>query len=176
MNRTKFVTLVVTVVIASAGCSRKTAAPAPGTAEEPGRLANIVRTGDPVAQKQLVSGFHAIENGSWRWTQKKFEVELGVPPGAAQNGGLLAAKFTVPPVAIEKLHDQTLSASIAGTSLKTATLDAAGPFTFSREIPAALLTGPTVKVSFELDKAVPTGGADARELGVVANSFSLTPR
>jgi hypothetical protein len=172
--RTILYVLLVTFGVAGAGCSKHEAAPL--AAAEQARLASTVRTGDARAEKQLVSGFYAIEDGAWRWTGRKFEVELGVPAGAAAKGALMECRFTIPPASIEKLKTQTLSASVGGQPLKPATIDTAGIFTYQREIPANLLAGSTVKVAFELDKALHPDGGDARELGVVASLFTLTAR
>ncbi len=172
MNRKLLCVLFATLAVAPFGCNRQKSP----ISQEAAPLASVVRTGDPTAARQLVSGFHAIENGAWRWTQRKFEVELAVPPGAAARGAVLEARFTVPPVTIEKVKSQTLTTSVGGTALKPATLDTAGPFTYSREIEPAQLATPTVKIAFELDKALPQEGGDIRELGIVANNFLLKAR
>jgi predicted small lipoprotein YifL len=173
MKRYLLCLVVAAAAAASSGCGRKGPPEASQTASTEGRLASRVRTGDPRAAQQLVTGFYAIENGAWRWTGRKFEVELGVPAGAATSGAVLECRFNMPPTSVEKLKTQTLSASIGGEPLKPATLDTAGLFTYSREIPANLLAGSTVKVAFELDKALKPDNGDARELGVVASEFSL---
>ncbi len=172
MNRKLLCVLFASLAVAPLGCNRQKS---PST-QEAAPLASEVRTGDTTTARQLVSGFHAIENGAWRWTQRKFEVELAVPPGAATRGAVLEARFTVPPVTIERLKSQTLAASVAGTPLKPATIDTAGPFTYSREIEPAQLATPSVKIAFELDKALPQQDADIRELGIVANNFLLRAR
>jgi hypothetical protein len=45
-----------------------------------------------------------------------------------------------------------------------------------REVPANLLSDDAVRVDFRLDKALPPGDADKRELGVVASSAGLVSR
>ncbi len=39
-----------------------------------------------------------------------------------------------------------------------------------------MLSGESVKVEFQLDKAWSPGGADQRELGIVANGLSLVAK
>ena len=43
-----------------------------------------------------------------------------------------------------------------------------GPYTFTADIPAELLTKDSVTVDFSLDKSIPAGAMDQRELGVIA--------
>jgi hypothetical protein len=137
------------------------------------RVASVVRMNDTKASAQLVSGFYAVENGSWRWTSGRFSALLRTPPGAAQNGAVLTLAFTVPDIVAKKLGSVTLRASINGMALKPETYTAAGAYEFSADVPAALLTGDSVKVDFALDRSLPPD-VDKRELGIIASSVGLT--
>jgi len=141
--------------------------------ESAAALPSTVAAGDPAQAGQLVSGFHAIENNSWRWTARQFAVSLGTPAGAARSGATLELKLTVPPPTIEKLQSLTLSASIAGKDLGPETYSRPGPYVYRRDVPAGQLGSSPVKVEFQLDKAMQPGGADVRELGVVVSSIAL---
>jgi len=127
---------------------------------------------DPAAASQLLKGFYKSE-GSWRWTAGQFSVLLGIPKGAATSGGVLKLHFTIPQVVLDKLHQQTLSASIHGKPLGPETYTTQGAQTYSRPIPAELLTGQGVEVDFTVDPVLPPSGADMRELAVIASSISL---
>src|ERR1041384_4265383 len=70
---------------------------APRTAIDTPQFATTVHVGDPKLAGQLISGFHAIESGAWRWTERQFTVALGTPSGAAQSGATLELRLTVPP-------------------------------------------------------------------------------
>ncbi len=137
------------------------------------RLANTIKTNDGHTAGQLNSGFYGIENGAWRWTGKEFAVTLGTPPGAAQKGALLQLKLTVPQVSIDKLQSVTLSGTADSSPLAPETYSKAGQYTYEREIPASALAGDSVKVSFQLDKAMPPAGGDIRELGVIVSAANL---
>ena len=139
-------------------------------------LASVVHVADPRVSAQLVSGFYGIEGNAWRWTAGKFTVLLRPPRGAAQNGAMLQVKFSVPDPVIARLKTVSLSASVAGTKLPPETYTQAGEFTYSRELPAAALAGDAVKVDFALDKAIPPGAVDQRELGVVVTTVGLEPK
>jgi hypothetical protein len=116
---------------------------------------------------------HGIEANSWRWTARQFAIALRPPVGAVQKGGVLTLRVTVPPVVIEKEKSVTLSASIGGTPLAPEPYAKAGEYVYKRDVPANLLTGDVVRVDFELDKAMPPSGGDARELGIILLSAAL---
>jgi hypothetical protein len=137
------------------------------------RVAATVRMGDPKSAGQLVSGFHDIEDNAWRWTGRKFAVDVGTPPGAAQKGATLEFDFTVPQPVIDQLKSVAVSATVDGNVLPPESYSQPGTYSYQRDVPAALLGKESVRVEFELDKAIPPGPGDQRELGVVASSVGL---
>ena len=179
--RTAIVCAATAALALSQGGCGKGSPPPPAAGERPAvespaQMASTVRVADPKVTGQLVSGFHAVESGSWRWTQRQFTVALGVPAGAAQSGAVLELHLTVPPPSIEKLNSLTLTASIDGADLGPETYSKPGPYVYKREVPARLLAGSSVRVVFALDKAIQPGGADLRELGVVVTSIGLAAK
>ena len=179
MNRALSVALLGAVLWAPVGCHKKekpapeAAAATAAPAEAGPRIATTVHTGDPKSAPQLVSGFYDIENGAWRWTGKQFTVDLGVPFDAARKGATLTVDLTLPDVVIDKSKSVTLAASVDGNVLPPETYSKAGEFTFERDVPAALLGGEKVRVTFTLDKTIQAGGGDLRDLGLVAASIGL---
>lgn len=173
MNRALGVALLAAVLWAPAGCHKKKN-PAPETAVEEGpRTATTVTVGDPKSAPQLLSGFYDIENGAWRWTGKQFTVELGVPFGAGQKGAALELHFTIPDVVIEKSKTVTLAASVDGNALPPETYSKPGEYTYTRDVPPALLNAASVKATFTLDKTIQAGGGDVRDLGIIAAAVGL---
>ncbi|HVW86752.1 MAG TPA: hypothetical protein VHB50_18835 [Bryobacteraceae bacterium] len=137
------------------------------------QIAAVVRTNDPATSAQLLSGFYGVEGGAWRWTAGKFSVLLRSPLGGAQRGATLHFAFTIPDVAIEKLKTITLTASAGGTKLKSESYSKPGPYTFTADVPARMLAADSIRVDFELDKSIPAGAVDQRELGVIAAAISI---
>ncbi len=174
----KKVEIVILVLLAfgAAGCKGKQSRVTVQNEEEPAGPASVVRMNDPAVSNQLVSGFYAIEGGSWRWTAGKFSAQLGVPPAAAQNGAALTLGLAIADTSIQKFGSIALTASINGTKLKTEQYDKGGRTTFSADVPASLLSGNSVKVDFALDKALPPSTSDKRELGVIATSVELAAK
>ena len=147
------------------------------TEEEPApRLAARVETADPRAVPQLVSGWWYVEDNAWRWTARKFAVILRRPIGAARAGAVLRLNLALPEVIFSRFKEVTLSASIQGKPLAPETYGRPGAAVYAREIPANLLSTASVRVDFELDKALPPNQADKRELGLIARNVSLETR
>jgi hypothetical protein len=165
--------LLLALALVPLGCKQTKKVQVQQTVEESARMASVVRMGDPKVETQLVSGFYGIEGNAWRWAARQFTVVLRPPFGASQRGGTLQLSLTVPPVVIEKLKNVSLTATVDGTALPPETYTEAGPYTYKRDVPANLLTADSVKVDFQLDKAMPPTDQDKRELGVVVNSVSL---
>jgi hypothetical protein len=164
--------LLVTLALAPVACKRKKVLVG-GADEETPRMQSVLQMGDPKIEPQLVKGFHGIEAGAWRWTEKQFTVTLRPPFGASQKGAKLTVRLTVPGVAIDKLKTISVSATAAGSALPPETYTTPGEYFYVREIPASLLTGDSLRVDFQLDKAMTPSGADIRELGIIVTSIAL---
>ncbi len=145
------------------------------TIEEPAvsELAPMVHAADPKAAFQFVKGFHEIEQNAWRWTMREFAVTLRPPAQAAEKGAVLRLKLTVPEPVIARLKMITLTARAGGTALAAESYSKPGDYVYTREVPASALAGDAVSVEFSLDKALPPGEVDQRELGVVVTSVGL---
>jgi hypothetical protein len=148
--------------------------PEGAAATTPAGLLSSVHMGDPQAVPQLLEGFYGIEQGVWRWTARKFVVALQSPSGAAGQETELEFKFTLPDAVISRLGGVTLTARVQGTDLGSEPYQQPGEYIYAKPVPAGVLAdGEAVKVEFELDKALPPGEADKRELGLVAISVAL---
>jgi hypothetical protein len=139
------------------------------------RMLSTVRMSDTKATAQLLSGFYAIENNSWRWTGRNFSALLRTPLAAAQRGATLNFAFSVPDVVTQKLGDIKLTASVNGMPLKSADYKSAGAYVFTADVPASLLASEAVKIDFSLNKSLPPE-VDKRELGIVASSVGLASK
>jgi hypothetical protein len=172
MKNISFV-FVAVLALAPLGCKQARKVQVQQTVEEAPRVASVIHMGDAKAETQLVSGFYGIEGNAWRWAARQFTVILRPPFGASQRGGTLQLNLTIPQVVIDKLKTLSLTAAIDGSPLAPETYTQPGPYTYKRDVPGNLLTADSVKVDFQLDKAIPPSGQDQRELGVVVNSVSL---
>jgi hypothetical protein len=172
--------LCVCAVLIAPGCKRKRSTKSKSTdavaaSNTPAGLpliATRLDMKDPATASQLLKGFYRVEE-SWRWTSGRFSVLLGVSSGAAARGATLTLRFAIPSVVFDKVHDQTLSASIGGKQLPPETYRGAGSQSYTRPVPSDLLAGQAVEVDFVITPVFPPGSADKRELGVIASSVSL---
>jgi len=147
--------------------------PVAETIEEAPRLASSVRMGDAAASGQLAGGFYEIESDAWRWTMQKFAVNLRPPAGSARQGAMLELSLSVPRSNLDQLGKITLAASVGSTQLAPETYTQAGDYSYRREVPASVLGGDAVRIDFQLDKALPPGDMDQRELGLIVSSVGL---
>jgi len=167
------VALLAAALLLAAPSCRRPKVQVQETEEEAPHLASTVQMADPAAAGQLSSGFYDVEANAWRWTQRQFAVVLRPPVRAAQQGAVLELHLTIPRSSMDKLKSLSLSASIGGTALAPETYTKAGDYVYRREAPANLLAGEKVRIDFQLDKALPPGAVDKRELGIVVASVGL---
>src|SRR6516162_1251471 len=107
--------LALALLLAVTGCKRKESTNV--SDDEGPRMASVVHTGDPQSDPQLVQGFYAIEQNSWRWTAQRFSVVLRPPAGAGERGATLNMQLAVPDVVISRLKTISLSGNIGTTQL-----------------------------------------------------------
>lgn len=154
-------------------CKRREKARVETVEESSSGPASTVSMADPKRTSQLVKGFYDIEQNAWRWTMGKFSVTLRPPAGSAQKGAMLVVHFAVPGSVTERLKQVTLSATVNGTALPPETYSKDGEQIYRKDVPASALSGDAVTVDFSLDKFLPAGTVDQRELGVVVTSIGL---
>ena len=172
------IALALSAILLGAGCSGKYSRTAVQNDEgEPAAakavLVSSLKMSDPSAKEQLAKGFYALESGAWRWTAGNFSAVLKTPPGAAQKGATLTLALVVSDAVLKQVHSQSLTAAIAGKTLKSENYQDPGGHTFTADIPAVSLTGDTVTVDFSLDNSLPPGPSDRRELGVIVTAVGV---
>jgi hypothetical protein len=146
------------------------------TDEGPPRMAAMLLMADQTSSPQLLEGFYGLEDKSWRWTAGHFGVVLSIPPMAARDGAVLKMQLSIPKPLIDRVKTSTLTAQIGGTKLSPESFTQPGSFTFVRDVPAKLLQEDSVRVDFALDRFLPAGSVDGRELGLVVTSVGFVPQ
>lgn len=119
------------------------------------------RVHEPVPFSQLAAGWHVLENGAWRWTERRFSVAL------APDTRSMTLKCAVPEILLPHL---TLTASVNGLPLATYQLPQAGDYEFVLRIP---LTERETLVDFELDRALAPDEQDNRERGIIVRGVEI---
>ena len=173
--RLKVAATVLMTIAVPAGCNRER--PRGETIEESSsNLASIVHVADPATATQLIRGFHSVEQNAWRWTKGEFSVALRPPAQAAQKGARLVLRFSVPPPVLQRLSEVSISAKVEGTVLPGERYTQAGDLVYRQDVPASVLSGATAIVDFALDRTLPPGTLDQRELGIVVSSIGFEAR
>ncbi|MBI3280269.1 MAG: hypothetical protein HYZ57_10555 [Acidobacteria bacterium] len=174
MNR--IVPVLLAVLLGVSGCKCKDKIRVETTEESGTTLASTVHVADPQASVQLLKGFHEVEQNAWRWTTGRFSVTLRPPIRAAEKGATLQVKFALPEAVIDRVKSTTLTANVNGAPLAGETYSKPGDYTYSRDVPASALAGDAVTAEFALNKFLPPGAVDQRELGIVVSSIGLEPK
>ena len=112
---------------------------------------------------QLMFGWHELEDGYWRWTERVFAVRL-------ERGSLTAVtlrfRFHLPDAIMDQHKRVRLTAQVGDMRLPCAEYDAPGEHLYGCAIPEHLWTNGSVLIQFELDKAGAPAPPDLRELGL----------
>jgi hypothetical protein len=169
------ISLAAVLMVCPAGCNRNRSRVDATIEEAPAKPIELtkVQANDPKAATQLIKGFYAVEQGSYRWTMGQFSATLRPPLHASERGAKLILNLGVPEPVIQKLKSIQLSASVDGVALPAETYTKPGGYVYSREVPAQALAKRVVTVSFALDKCLPPSDADRRELGVVVTAVGF---
>jgi len=113
---------------------------------------------DPWLGCDLEGGWHEMENGSWRWTERVFSVRL--PPSSPTT---LRLQFTFPEAILRETGPLQLSATIEGERLPARKYATPGEHVYEQTVTTS---GRPASVRFELDKAFRPPAPDTRELGI----------
>lgn len=138
-------------------------------------LGTMIHTADPGASQQLLSGFHQVEDNSWRWTKGSFAVTLNVPPGGREKGAWLVLKFVLADAVLDRLGSISIVANVNGTPIPKQTYATGGEHLYRKPVPASALQQEAVTVQFALDNFLKAGQVEDRELGVIAVMIGLEP-
>ena len=172
----RFLTLVSLLLLLSAGCKRRHHPNPSATIEEESELAIAVSVADPRDASQLLSGFHALEQNTWRWTMKRFAVSLATPANAGTRGAKLELKFVLPEAIAAQMLGVTITPSIGGAKAGSCRVDKAGEQSCVFQVGPDLLKADAVIVQFDLDKAIAPNAGDSRELGIIAFRIGFSPQ
>ena len=115
---------------------------------------------------RLVSGWHQLENGCWRWTERCFSLIL---PRVKRPMGEVVARFYAPEALLAK-GSLTLKTAINGATIDT-TYTIAYPGRHEYAVPLPLSARDSLTVHFELSHAIPADDSDQRERGLIFEFF-----
>jgi tRNA (mo5U34)-methyltransferase len=123
----------------------------------------LLRSRYGLSNVELVSGFHEIERGGWRWTAREFSIRLTPAPRR------VTMHVFVPPELLSQLGAIRMEIRAGDIILPAAVFDQPGRQTLTRSIPASAV--PPI-LSFQLDRALIPDHQDPRERGIIIADFS----
>lgn len=135
-----------------------------------------IRMTEPGGESQLLGGFHPPDYPGWCWTKGKFSAMLGAPPGAAEKGARLTLVFALTDSVFSRRKTVTISALVESSLLAPETYSQPGPYTYTRDVPAAAFGSGPVKADFALDNYLAAGEIEGRELGLIFKSVELSAK
>jgi hypothetical protein len=116
----------------------------------------------PAAAYQIVSGVYGLENNAWRWTGAASTFRLRTWPHSRRFGALLS----VPPQVVPC----TVTLSVNGAMIASATYTVAGRFPLSGTVPDSLPEAVTATLATSRTFRAPN---DARDLGLVLTAIGF---
>jgi hypothetical protein len=178
----RWISCVGLLLVATTGCAdlmrRRNQQPAMISNEDVAQIQPVVHApaftmSDVDATRQLAAGIYGVENGGWRWTAGEFSIVLAAPRGTSTRGADLLFGFYIPDAIMRRTGPVTLTAYLNDMEVGASTYAAAGAQRFSAKIPPELISQSPEVIDFHLDRNVPGGVLESRELGVIAHTVSL---
>jgi len=109
---------------------------------------------------KLLEGWHPLEQSSFRWTERRFSVELKRPPLVNLSTFRFDFRLTFPGPVILKVKAN-------GADLPPATYSTEGEHSYVAKLPRKALKNTSIRIDFEVDKCLPGGTLDERELALL---------
>jgi SAM-dependent methyltransferase len=123
------------------------------------------RTRHPELQVRPLEGWHAPEEDRWRWTSKRFSIEVILPPQVRSSE--FALRFTVPEeVVVAAGAEVGMACRIDGRQVGSISCRTAETVEFRGRFPESVAAGARVTLEFAVDSSF-APARDGRELGVV---------
>jgi len=119
---------------------------------------------------ELIRGWHQLEHGCWRWTEREFAAALRAPDTMRPR---LKLHFFLSEAVLSRLGRLLLEASVDGQPLEPETYTRPGEYVFARNLPADAAPGRPVLVEFRLNGALPPDEEDPRERGIIVSSLAV---
>jgi len=132
------------------------------------------RTRHPELDVRPLDGWYAVENDAWRWTAKRFALQVTLPESGRASE--FALRFTVPEVVLAGGGKVRLACWIGGEHAGTISCEAAETIEFRGRFPANVPRGSAVRLDFSVDGAFEGSAADRRELGVIVPLLDSSQR
>jgi tRNA (mo5U34)-methyltransferase len=116
-------------------------------------------------------GWHAVEEGGWRWTERQFAVRFEGTRKSA--GNCLRLRLYVPEAVIERFGEITLEAIANGIALTPENYTQPGEYEFIRSLSPFSTADGDIRVDFSVSAALAPDETDRRERGLIVASIEV---
>ena len=124
----------------------------------------LLRSRYGLSNVELLSGFHEIERGGWRWTRREFAIRVSPPPSR------MTMSVFLPPELLTTLGPLQMQMRAGTTALPPAVFDQPGAQSITRSLPPSEIPA---TVAFELDRALEPDPGDPRQRGIIVADFAF---
>jgi tRNA (mo5U34)-methyltransferase len=124
----------------------------------------LLRSRYGLSNVELVSGFHEIERGGWRWTKREFAIRVVPTPSK------MTMKVFLPPELLAQVGPMRMDIFAGAGVLSPAVFDQAGVQSVTRST-AGLADG--AMITFRLDRGLDPDGQDPRERGIIVADLAF---
>jgi hypothetical protein len=114
---------------------------------------------------KLLEGWYPLEQNSFRWTSRRFSVELR--KALSMDARKLRFTFHLPEAVVQASGPITIRAEVNGEKFATATFSTQGEHDYTVDLGRRISKNGPVKIDFSVDKALPAGDLDTRELALI---------
>lgn len=166
--------LVLLGLLTALSCKTRKPKPEVLVDDTQAQLGSVVAANNPQTAAQLLRGFYDLENGAWRWTMPKFAISFLPPVGAKEKGAQLKVDMVLPEVIFSKTGPIEITVSCNGKVIGKQKFTQAGDAKLTLTLPGELLATEAVTLEFVLDKWLPPGPVDPRDLGMIFSSAGLS--
>ena len=128
----------------------------------------------PELQIRPLDGWYEPEEDAWRWTAKRFSLEVVLPLEQPVAG--FALSISVPEVLVADTQRITVSCRIGGEAAGSIAYDAPGKSEFTGQFPPFAAHEPILRLDFAVDSSFCLSSGDPRELGICVPLLDSTQK
>ena len=128
----------------------------------------------PELHVRPLGGWHEIEQDQWRWTAKRFSIEVTLPE--TEHAAEFALRFTVPEAVLANQDGVRVACHFDRTFLGAIRCDKPEPIEFRGVFPPSAAPGSVLRLDFTVDSSYESASDDVRDLGVIVPLLEATHR
>jgi tRNA (mo5U34)-methyltransferase len=119
----------------------------------------------PAYSVKLLEGWHPLEQNSFRWTSRQFSIELRKT--MPLNARTFRLRFHLPEAVVRASGPITIHAKVNGAAFAPETFSMEGEYSYTIDLGRRISKGGPLRIDFTVDKALPAGDLDTRELALI---------